>query len=207
MTTLTHKSLQGVEIDLGRVNVFIGANGAGKTNLLEAAGVPILTPPDVATLRGLAPVLEMLLPEDEEFPGLDPSCPSDGTLYGMFLSMLATHKDTPRAFAVDNFAHPLNPRTARYFTVWFVEQILNSDRQVLIATHNPLVLDGLALDDDRVRLFTVSNEVRANEARTTKVRRVPVRDLAACKRTYGEHAVSQRWIEGRLGGMPDCQGK
>ncbi len=33
------KSLENVEVELGRVNVFIGANGSGKSNLLEAIGV------------------------------------------------------------------------------------------------------------------------------------------------------------------------
>jgi energy-coupling factor transporter ATP-binding protein EcfA2 len=33
------KSLENVEVELGRVNVFIGANGSGKSNLLEALGV------------------------------------------------------------------------------------------------------------------------------------------------------------------------
>ena len=33
------KSLDDVTVDLGRVNVFIGANGSGKSNLLEALGV------------------------------------------------------------------------------------------------------------------------------------------------------------------------
>lgn len=33
------KSLGTLDIDLGRVNVFIGANGSGKSNLLEALGV------------------------------------------------------------------------------------------------------------------------------------------------------------------------
>lgn len=33
------KSLESVELELGRVNVFIGANGSGKSNLLEAIGV------------------------------------------------------------------------------------------------------------------------------------------------------------------------
>jgi recombinational DNA repair ATPase RecF len=32
------KSLQHVEVPLGLVNVFIGANGSGKSNLLEALG-------------------------------------------------------------------------------------------------------------------------------------------------------------------------
>src|SRR6185436_9577972 len=33
------KSLEDVEVDLGLVNVFIGANGSGKSNFLEAVGV------------------------------------------------------------------------------------------------------------------------------------------------------------------------
>lgn len=33
------KSLENVKVELGRVNVFIGANGSGKSNLLEAIGV------------------------------------------------------------------------------------------------------------------------------------------------------------------------
>src|SRR3989440_10042635 len=33
------KSLENVEVELGLVNVFIGANGSGKPNLLEAIGV------------------------------------------------------------------------------------------------------------------------------------------------------------------------
>ena len=33
------KSLVKLELELGRVNVFIGANGSGKSNLLEAVGI------------------------------------------------------------------------------------------------------------------------------------------------------------------------
>src|ERR1017187_10020770 len=33
------KSIESAELDLGHVNVFIGANGCGKSNLLEALGV------------------------------------------------------------------------------------------------------------------------------------------------------------------------
>ena len=37
----TFKSLEDVTVGLGLVNVFIGANGSGKSNLLEAAGSPV----------------------------------------------------------------------------------------------------------------------------------------------------------------------
>src|SRR5271165_1640846 len=33
------KSLESLEVELGLVNVFVGANGSGKSNLLEAVGV------------------------------------------------------------------------------------------------------------------------------------------------------------------------
>ena len=39
LTVRTFKSLEDVTVDLGLVNVFIGANGSGKSNLLEALGV------------------------------------------------------------------------------------------------------------------------------------------------------------------------
>jgi energy-coupling factor transporter ATP-binding protein EcfA2 len=39
LTVRGFKSLEHVEVDLGQVNVFVGANGSGKSNLLEALGV------------------------------------------------------------------------------------------------------------------------------------------------------------------------
>ncbi|NJO04001.1 MAG: AAA family ATPase, partial [Bacteroidia bacterium] len=33
------KSIESLEIELGRFNVFIGANGSGKTNILEAVAM------------------------------------------------------------------------------------------------------------------------------------------------------------------------
>jgi len=39
LTVESFKTLEKVEVELGRVNVFVGANGSGKSNLLEAVGV------------------------------------------------------------------------------------------------------------------------------------------------------------------------
>src|SRR5215467_3923666 len=39
ITVKSFKSLESIEVDLGSVNVFVGANGSGKSNLLEAIGV------------------------------------------------------------------------------------------------------------------------------------------------------------------------
>jgi predicted ATPase len=124
---------------------------------------------------------------------------SEGALYVLFMLVLAAHSQSPAVFAVDNFDQALNPRTARALTQTFVEHALGAGRQVLLTTHNPLVLDALNLGDARVRLFTVEREQHGH----TVVKRVPVRDLSALKEKHGEYAVSRLWIEGRLGGMPD----
>jgi hypothetical protein len=123
---------------------------------------------------------------------------SEGALYVLFMLVLAVHGQSPSIFAVDNFDQALNPRTARALTRWFIDSALERERQVLLTTHNPLVLDGLQLDDPRVRLFTVAR----NRKGFTVVAPVPVRNLAALKEKHGEFALSGLWISGQLGGMP-----
>lgn len=124
---------------------------------------------------------------------------SEGALYILFMLVLATHGQSPGIFAVDNFDQALNPRTARALTRMFVQDVLLVGRQVLLTTHNPLVLDGLDLGDDRVRLFAVSRDKSGH----TRVKRVPVKNFGALKEKHGEFAVSRLWIDGLLGGMPD----
>lgn len=123
---------------------------------------------------------------------------SEGALYVLHLLVLAMHSQSPHTFAVDNFDQALNPIAARALAAVFCEEILESGRQALLTTHNPLVLDGLPLDDDRVRLFRVERQKTGR----TEVKRVPVTNLAKLKERYGPNAVSRLWTEGRIGGLP-----
>jgi energy-coupling factor transporter ATP-binding protein EcfA2 len=123
---------------------------------------------------------------------------SEGALFVLFTLVLALNPQSPRLFAIDNFDQALNPRTARGLTTVFVEACLDHGRQAMLTTHNPLVLDGLPLDDDRVRLFAVDRDRQGH----TQVRRVEVRNLAELKAKNGDLALSQLWLSGRLGGMP-----
>lgn len=124
---------------------------------------------------------------------------SEGALYILFMLVLAAHSQSPPSFAVDNFDQALNPRTARALTRVFVDKALAHDRQTFLTTHNPLVLDGLPLDDDRVRLFAVERARRTGE---TTVKRITV-DLAKAKATFGPDPLSRLWVMGRLGGVPN----
>ena len=126
---------------------------------------------------------------------------SEGALYVIFLAVLAAHEESPNFCAVDNADHGLNPRLARSLMTKLCEWYLTSPtpRQLLMTTHNPLVLDGLALEDDRVRLFAVA---RTSSGRTavTRIQITPERLALAKQRDY---PLSRLWVMGHLGGLND----
>ncbi|MCC6136143.1 MAG: hypothetical protein LM550_12940 [Candidatus Contendobacter sp.] len=76
--------------------------------------------------------------------------------------------------------------------------IARQDRQLLLTSHNPLVLDGLPLRNDAVRLFTVE---RSNRGKTV-VRRVEVNKELLDKADQGV-PLSQQWVMGTFGGVPN----
>lgn len=125
---------------------------------------------------------------------------SEGALYALFLAVIAGHKAGPRLCAVDNADHSLNPRLARALMEclcrWYTT--MEEPRQILLTTHNPLILDGLPLQDDRVRLFTVS---RTSSGRTS-IRRVVV-DESLLEKAERGWSLSRLWVMGHLGGVPN----
>ena len=125
---------------------------------------------------------------------------SEGALYALFLAVISGHKASPKLCAVDNADHGLNPRLARSLIErlcqWSLEA--NEQRQILLTTHNPLILDGLPLQDERVRLFTVS---RTNLGHTA-IRRVVV-NKQLLERAEQGWTLSRLWVMGHLGGVPD----
>jgi len=125
---------------------------------------------------------------------------SEGALYVLFLAVLAAHPESPRLFAIDNADHGLNPRLAKSLFKHLCGWILDAPepRQILLTTHNPQVLDGLPLRDDRIRLFTVD---RTNTGRSS-IRRVPVNEKLLKMVDQG-WTLSRLWVMGHIGGVPD----
>ena len=124
----------------------------------------------------------------------------EGALFALFLAVLAGHQRSPLLCAVDNADHGLNPGLARALMDRLCRWYLSADpeRQLLLTAYNPLVLDGLPLADDRVRLFTVS---RTRFGRTS-VRRIEITEDLLKKAEQG-WSLSRLWVMGHLGGMPD----
>ena len=121
---------------------------------------------------------------------------SEGALFVLFLAVLAAHRASPRLCAVDDADHGLNPRLARTLMEklcqWYLEP--DSARQILLTTHNPLILDGLRIVDDRVRLFVVS---RTGAGRTA-IRRIAFDDRLPKLAEEG-WTLSRMWTMGYLG--------
>lgn len=172
-------------------------------DLIEWADDVVAVPPQQASVSPAVSVGQSVLRFRDRFMKrgrntLSALDASEGALYVLFLLTLVAHEQAPRLFAVDNFDHALHPRLATRLTRMVVDQLLeDGTRQMLLTTHNPLLLDGLDLTDDRVRLFAVER----NRFGATEVRRVTLtRELAA----EGEKglSLSRLWVMGRLGAVP-----
>lgn len=125
---------------------------------------------------------------------------SEGALYVLFMAVIGAHPKAPNFCAIDNADHGLNPGLAKQLFFYFSQWLLASEtkRQVLVTTHNPAVLDGLPLQDDRVRLFTVDRDSQGK----TFVKRLVVDDKLL---SYAEQGwtLSRLWTNKLIGGMPD----
>ena len=77
----------------------------------------------------------------------------------------------------------------------FCEQIIKNDKHVFLTTHNPLVLDGLDLTNDEIRLFSVDRDVNGH---------VQIHRIMVSQELINEgQSLSRLWINGRLGGVPN----
>ena len=121
---------------------------------------------------------------------------SEGALYILFMFCLALHPKSPPVFAIDNFDQAMHPQLARAVMRKISEIVLKQSKTVFLTTHNPLVLDGLDLRNDNIRLFTMN---RSSENGNVYIERIRVTDNLVQK----QMSLSQLWTSGRIGGVPD----
>lgn len=124
----------------------------------------------------------------------------EGALYILFYGILAAHPEAAPILAVDNMDQALNPRLVKnliqLLCSWLPDH--RADHQLLLTVHNPSVLDGLPLNDDRIRLFAVDR----NSAGHTAVKRVEVDDNLRRIAEEKGWPLSRLWVMGYLGGIP-----
>ncbi|HJA66928.1 hypothetical protein B5F07_07900 [Lachnoclostridium sp. An169] len=146
---------------------------------------------NVPTTRDIIEFTDRYMKDTAQFTGYDAS---EGALYVLFMLALAMHPKGPSIFAVDSFDHALNPRLAKKMMEVFCEQILQQGKHVFLTTHNPLVLDGLNLSNDDIRLFAVDRDANGY----AQIQRIKVSQELIME----GQPLSRLWINGRLGGVP-----
>ena len=148
--------------------------------------------PGVPSTRQVIEFQDRFLKDKSVFTGYDAS---EGALYVLFMLTLAMHPDVPGMFAIDSFDHALNPRLAKRITEIFSQLIIESGKTVFMTTHNPLVLDGLNLADDRIRLFAINK----NKHGYAELNRIQISQ----ELLETGQSLSRLWINGLLGGVPE----
>lgn len=119
---------------------------------------------------------------------------NEGILHVLFYLALVISKKTPRFFAIDNIESALNPKLCRVLMKILAELAIERGKQMLITTHNPAILDGLNLHEDKQRLFIVK---RSDEG-YTQTERIKMKP-----NTNGQQLkLSELWMRGYLGGLP-----
>ncbi|HEX5749850.1 MAG TPA: AAA family ATPase [Archangium sp.] len=120
---------------------------------------------------------------------------NEGFLFLLFYLTLFISPDTPRFFAIDNVDASFNPKLCATLIQELTGLAKKYEKQVILTTHNPAVLDGIDLTDDEQRLFVIAR----NKDGHTKARRVsPPRPIE------GEPPMklSEAFMRGYIGGLP-----
>ncbi|AFY37523.1 SMC domain protein [[Leptolyngbya] sp. PCC 7376] len=120
---------------------------------------------------------------------------NEGFLFLLFYLLLFVSDKTPKFFAIDNIDASLNPKLCTKLTESIVELAKKYDKQVILTTHNPAILDGLNLYDDEQKILVVSRKTSGH----TKVKK-----LKPPRVEEGEIPIklSEAFLNGMIGGLP-----
>lgn len=117
---------------------------------------------------------------------------NEGFLYLLFYLTLFNSKETPSFFAVDNIEASFNPKLCMHLIRHLIELAKENDKQVILTTHSPFVLDALDLSDDEQRLFVARRDIDGH-TRLTRIKHKAGRT----------QKLSEVWMNGYIGGLPD----
>lgn len=125
----------------------------------------------------------------ETLQTFDQRSTNEGFLYLLFYLTLFISDETPAFFAIDNIESALNPKMCREVMKRFTQLARKHNKQVIMTTHSPSVLDGLNIDNDDERLFVVRRNIDGH----TKINRVKYNNDRM------DMPLSEAWVDGYLG--------
>ncbi|SFD04006.1 Predicted ATPase [Chitinophaga sp. CF118] len=120
---------------------------------------------------------------------------NEGFLFLLFYITLFTSDYTPSFFAIDNIDTALNPKLCSKLISVLAELSVKYNKQVILTTHNPSVLDGLNLNNNDERLFVISRNAVGNTRANRIVKKPSIEGEPSLK-------LSEQFIRGYIGGLP-----
>lgn len=116
---------------------------------------------------------------------------NEGFLFLLFYISLIVSKETPSFFAIDNIEASFHPALCKELTKRLIELSKEHNKQIIITTHNPYILDGLNLKNADEKLFVIR---RNSEGET----------IADAISTQPKNvSLSEAWMRGYIGGQPE----
>jgi AAA15 family ATPase/GTPase len=129
---------------------------------------------------------------EPELKYFDQRSTNEGFLFMLFYFTLFLSENGPKFFAIDNIESSFNPKLCRKLIQILAAMAKEKNKQVIVTTHNPAVLDGLNLEDSDQRLFVVNRDMGGH----TKARRIEYKSDRSIR-------LSEAWQKGLIGGLPD----
>lgn len=198
-------------LELGSFNVFIGAHGVGKTEIMKKIGLREQTLRlyfgkfEVSTFltwlgRQTETVKEELDLQAKEvsktfsLQTLKPTLNPNEILWHVFRCLSLVQRPSS-ILIIENFAAGLHPYTARMLTTVMARLTKAHEKTICVTTHHPCVLDGINLHDPEHRLLVVAR----NDAGSIVVD--PIR-LKPDDGTPPRLKLSELWGRGMLERIP-----
>lgn len=129
---------------------------------------------------------------DESLDYFDQRSANEAFLYLLFYFTLLISNETPAFFAIDNIESSLNPKLSRLLVSRLIELAQKHNKQVIVTTHSPYVLDALDLNDMGQSLLVarrnLDGHTLVNQIHHNKDVSVP---------------LSEAWMKGYIGGLPN----
>jgi predicted ATPase len=132
---------------------------------------------------------------DANIDYIDQRSANEGFLFVLFYLALLISQDTPKFFAIDNIESALNPILCTKLMAMIAEICIQYNKQIIVTTHNPAILDGINLNDDSQRLFSIYRNSYGHTVAKRILKPRPVEGQPPVK-------LSTLFLQGHLGGVP-----
>ena len=132
---------------------------------------------------------------DNKIEYFDQKSSNEGFLFVLFYFSLLISDKTPDFFAIDNIEASLNPKLCTKLIKSIAELTKKFNKQIIVTTHSPSILDGINLNNPEHKLFLVYRNKFGHSI---------IKEIEKPKPIEGQDPIklSEAFLRGYIGGLP-----